>query len=279
MNRIDQRFAALAEQRRVALIPYITAGHPHPDWTVDLLHAAVAAGADLVELGVPFSDVMADGPVIQNACSRALAHGVGLDQVLAMVRRFREQDPDTPLVLMGYTNPIERRGAERFARDAAAAGVDGVLVVDCPADEAAELKACLAGQGLHQIFLVAPTTNDQRLARAARLGGGFIYYVSIKGVTGAASLDVASLAPMVERVRDGVGLPVAVGFGIREPAQAAAVAASADAVVIGSALVDRLDQCGDRAAALQVAENYLASIRLAMDNTAPVSVDEVVNSR
>lgn len=279
MNRIDQRFEDLKARGRVALVPYVTAGHPHPDATVDILHAAVAAGADLVELGMPFSDVMADGPVIQNACARALEHGVGLEQVLEMVRRFRERDGDTPLILMGYTNPIERRGPERFAREAAEAGVDALLIVDCPADEADELRGLLKGQGLHQIFLVAPTTNDKRLAHAARLAGGFVYYVSIKGVTGAATLDLASLAPMVERIRASVGLPVAVGFGIREPEQAAAVAATADAVVIGSALVDRLDRCETTDEAIRVTRDYLAPVRLAMDNSVPVSNKEAVASR
>ena len=279
MNRIDQRFEALKARGRVALVPYVTAGHPHPDATVEILHAAVEAGADLLELGMPFSDVMADGPVIQNACARALDHGTGLEQVLDMVRRFRQRDAKTPLILMGYTNPIERRGPERFAREAAEAGVDALLVVDCPADEAEELRGLLEGQGLHQIFLVAPTTNDGRLAHAARLAGGFVYYVSIKGVTGAATLDLASLAPMVERIRARVGLPVAVGFGIREPEQAAAVAATADAVVIGSALVDRLDRCESTEDAIRVTREYLAPVRLAMDNSGPVSSKEAVASR
>lgn len=269
MNRIDQRFAELARRGRKALVPYITAGHPHPDATVEVLHAAVEAGADLVELGMPFSDVMADGPVIQNACARALEHGTNLDQVFAMVAAFRRHDPHTPVILMGYTNPIERRGFGRFAADAAAAGVDAVLVVDCPADEAEQLKAELAGQGLHQIFLVAPTTTDSRLQRMARLAGGFVYYVSIKGVTGAASLDVDSLAPAIKRVRAAADLPVAVGFGIREPKQAAAVARNADAVVIGSALVERLDRCTSTAAAVTETLDYLGAVRAAMDAALP----------
>jgi tryptophan synthase alpha chain len=279
LNRIDQRFQALKARGRVALVPYVTAGHPQPEASVDILHAAVAAGADLVELGMPFSDVMADGPVIQNACARALEQGMNLDRVLDMVREFRQKDADTPLILMGYTNPIERRGLERFAREAAEAGVDALLIVDCPADEADQLRAQLAEQGLHQIFLVAPTTTDRRLDQAARLAGGFVYYVSIKGVTGAASLDVASLAPMVERIRSRLGLPVAVGFGIREPEQAAAVAASADAVVIGSALVERLDRCTSPAEAARVTQDYLAPVRQAMDNSAPVSSNEAVATR
>lgn len=249
-------------------MPYITAGHPHPDATVAVLHAAVESGADLLELGVPFSDVMADGPVIQNACARALEHGTNLNVVLAMVKQFRQRNADTPLILMGYTNPIERRGLERFAADAAEAGVDAVLAVDCPADEAAALKAELGRHGLHQIFLVAPTTTESRLQRMAKLAGGFVYYVSIKGVTGAASLDVETLAPAVKRVRAAVDLPVAIGFGIREPEQAAAAALSADAVVIGSALVERLDRCVGTEQAVTVTRAYLGRVRAAMDAAA-----------
>jgi len=265
LNRIDQRFQELKASGRCALVPYVTAGHPSPDASVEVLHAAVAAGADLVELGMPFSDVMADGPVIQNACAKALEHGTHLDDVLAMAREFRIKDSTTPLILMGYTNPIERRGAERFAAEAAEAGVDALLIVDCPADEADDLRGLLADQGLHQIFLIAPTTNDHRLEHAARLAGGFVYYVSIKGVTGAASLDVESLGPMIEKVRARVDLPVAVGFGIREPAQAAAVAEIADAVVIGSALVDRLDRCESVEQAVAAVSDFLGPVREAMD--------------
>ena len=277
MNRIDQRFRELAASGRCALVPYVTAGHPAPGATVDILHAAVDAGADLVELGMPFSDVMADGPVIQNACARALEQGVGLEQVLDMVRKFRTRDDRTPVILMGYANPIERRGAERFAREAAEAGVDALLIVDCPADEADDMRALLEDNGLHQIFLVAPTTNDSRLAHAARLAGGFTYYVSIKGVTGAASLDIAALAPMIKRVRAHIALPVAVGFGIREPEQAAAVAAIADAVVIGSALVDRLDRCRSSAEATQATREFLAPVRGAMDKRQPRPIDAVAS--
>jgi tryptophan synthase alpha chain len=269
LNRIDERFKALKASGRCALVPYVTAGHPNPESSVGILHAAVEAGADLVELGMPFSDVMADGPVIQNACARALEQGTHLDEVLAMVAEFRKTDNATPLILMGYTNPIERRGAERFAAEAAKAGVDALLIVDCPADEADDLRALLKKHGLHQIFLVAPTTNDRRLDHAARLAGGFVYYVSIKGVTGAATLDVGSLGPMVEKVRSRVDLPVAVGFGIREPEQAAAVAQVADAVVIGSALVDRLDRCRTPAEAVKAVHDYLGPVRAAMDAIGP----------
>lgn len=268
MNRIDARFRELGKRRRPALIPYVTGGHPHPDATVAILEAAVAAGADLLEIGMPFSDVMADGPVIQKACARALEHGTGLDEVLAMVADFRRRDAATPIILMGYTNPIERRGLERFCLEAAEAGVDALLIVDCPADEAGPMRDALAEHDLHQIFLVAPTTTDARLARTAALAGGFIYYVSIKGVTGAATLDTDTLAPAVERIRAAMDLPVAVGFGIRTPEQAAAAAAAADAVVIGSALVERLDRCDRVEDAARTVTDFLAPIRAAMDNTA-----------
>jgi len=268
LNRIDARFEDLRQRARRALIPYVTAGYPSPDATVPVLHAAVEAGADLLEIGMPFSDVMADGPVIQEACARALEQGTGLNEVLAMVAEFRRRDADTPVILMGYANPIERRGVARFCQEAAAAGVDGLLIVDVPADEAGEMRTELARYDLHQIFLVAPTTTDTRLKRAAELAGGFLYYVSIKGVTGAANLDTATLAPAVERIRSAAGVPVAVGFGIRTPEHAAAAARSADAVVIGSALVERLGRADSTAAAVAAARDYLAPIRQAMDNTA-----------
>jgi tryptophan synthase alpha chain len=275
LNRIDARFSQLKHNGRKALIPYVTAGYPGPDSTVAVMHAAVESGADLLEVGMPFSDVMADGPVIQKACAAALEHGTGLSEVLAMVAEFRRQDAHTPVILMGYANPIERRGVERFCREAAEAGVDGLLVVDCPADEADEMRAELARNDMHQIFLVAPTTTDARLARAAELAGGFLYYVSIKGVTGASSLDPESLAPAVDRIRKAAGVPIAAGFGIRTPEHAAAAAACADAVVIGSALVERLGEAGSVEEAVAAARNYLAPVREAMDNTAPASNDAV----
>jgi len=267
-NRIDRRFARLASDRRRALIPYVTAGHPDPDTTVALMHAMVEAGADLVELGVPFSDVMADGPVIQNACRRALEQGMTLDRVFDMVRAFRAGDAETPVILMGYMNPIERRGLEPFAEAAAAAGVDGLLVVDCPADEAEQTAATFAGLGMHQIFLAAPTTTPARIERLAGIAGGFIYYVSLKGVTGAATLDADSLAPALERLRERSSLPLAVGFGIATPEQAAAVGQVADAVVIGSALVGQLDATSGGEAAVAAAREYLAGIRAALDEVA-----------
>ncbi|MDT8438784.1 MAG: tryptophan synthase subunit alpha [Wenzhouxiangellaceae bacterium] len=264
-NRIDARFAALARAGRVGLIPYITAGHPTPDSTVAVMHSLVEAGADLLELGVPFSDVMADGPVIQKACARALEQGMTVDRVFAMVETFRAADTETPVILMGYMNPVERRGVERFADQARAAGVDALLLVDCPADEAAETRAVLAERGMHQIFLAAPTTTEVRMQRLAQVAGGFIYYVSLKGVTGSAELDADSLAPVLARLRSHSPLPLAVGFGIATAEQAAAVAAHADAVVIGSALVRRLDAAADPDNAAAIARDYLAPIRDALD--------------
>jgi len=268
-NRIDDRFARLAEAGRKALIPYITAGHPSPAATVPVLHALVENGADLLELGVPFSDVMADGPVIQQACKVALEQGMSLDRVFEMVTEFRRDDSDTPIVLMGYMNPVERRGLERFAQQAAEAGVDGLLIVDCPADEAAETTRVFDAAGLHQIFLVAPTTTDTRLARMVPLAGGFVYYVSLKGVTGSAALDADALVQPLARLRRHTELPVAVGFGIATPDQAAAVAAHADAVVIGSALVRQLEGRASPDDAVVVAGEYAASIRRALDAAAP----------
>lgn len=273
MNRIDARFRQLREQGRRALVPYVTAGHPRPEATVPVLRAAVEAGADLLEVGMPFSDVMADGPVIQNACARSLEYGTGLDEVLAMVAEFRRSDPATPVILMGYTNPIERHGLAEFCAHAAEAGVDGLLIVDCPAEEAGEMREQLRRHGLHQIFLVAPTTTDARLERTATLAGGFVYYVSVKGVTGSASLDVDALGPAVARIRSRMELPVAVGFGIRTPDQAAAVSVIADAVVIGSALVERLDDCDSVGEATDAVHDFLAPTRQAMDNSAPASAD------
>ena len=267
-NRIDRRFAALADDRRKGLIPYVTAGHPHPDLTVDVLHALVEHGADLLELGVPFSDVMADGPVIQNACQTALEHGTGLDDVFAMVRRFRENDGETPVILMGYMNPVERRGLERFAEQAAEAGVDGLLIVDCPVDEAAETTKAFAEHGMHQIFLVSPTTTEARIARLAPVAGGFIYYVSLKGVTGSAALDASSLEPPLKRIRDASDLPVAIGFGISTAEQAREVSAVADAVVIGSALVGKLDDARSVDQAVGIVADYLGGIRSALDDAA-----------
>ncbi len=266
MSRIAGRFESLRERGRKALIPYITAGDPEPSVTVPLLHALVEAGADVLELGVPFSDPMADGPVIQAACERALAHHVSLHQVLDMVRSFRRQDSDTPVVLMGYLNPIEVMGYAAFAKAAHAAGVDGVLTVDLPPEEAAELVACLKGEQLDPIFLAAPNSDAERIRRMTENGGGFLYYVSFKGVTGANRLDVQAVADKLAQIRGHTGLPVGVGFGIRDAESAAQIAAVADAVVVGSALVKRIaalaDQPGKVAA---LAPQVIADMRAAMD--------------
>jgi tryptophan synthase alpha chain len=266
--RIARRFERLAAEGRKALIPFVTAGDPFADATVDILHAMAGAGADVIEIGVPFSDPMADGPVIQRAGERALARGIGLAQVLDMVRRFRQDDATTPVVLMGYANPVERyeqtRGAGRFAIDAAEAGVDGVLVVDYPPEECEAFATRLKGHGLAPIFLLAPTSSDARMAQAGRVAAGYVYYVSLKGVTGAGHLDTAAVAAMVPRIKAHVALPVGVGFGIRDGATARAVAAVSDAVVIGSALVQHLEvQPRDAVAAAAAA--FVADIRRALD--------------
>ncbi|MCA1780422.1 MAG: tryptophan synthase subunit alpha [Xanthomonadaceae bacterium] len=226
------------------------------------------SGADLLELGIPFSDVMADGPVIQKACQRALERGTSLDDVFEMVSRFRQRDAETPIILMGYMNPLERRGIEAFSSQAAVAGVDGLLIVDCPADEAVETTRAFDADGLYQIFLIAPTTSDSRLERMVPLAGGFIYYVTLKGVTGSAALDASTLGPAVRRIHARSELPVAVGFGISTPEQAAQAASAADAVVIGSALVDRLHGCRDLSEALDTVREYIGGIRQALDRLA-----------
>ncbi len=267
MSRIARRFEALRAARRTALVPYLTAGDPHPDVTVDLMHDLVEAGADLLELGVPFSDPMADGPVIQAAHERALAHGVTLRQVLDMVRRFRQRDGDTPLVLMGYLNPVEAMGVPAFARAAAEAGVDGVLVVDAPPEESAALVAALRAAGLDQIFLSAPTSDAERLRRIAAVASGFVYYVSLKGVTGANTLDVADVAAHLAEIRAVIELPIGVGFGIRDARSAAQVARLADAVVVGSAIVARMaEHADDRAALRREVTRFVAGLRAGMDN-------------
>jgi tryptophan synthase alpha chain len=268
VSRLQATFAALASQGRKALIPYVTAGDPFADATPEILHALAGGGADVIELGVPFSDPMADGPVIQKASERALARGVGLADVLEMVRAFRRDDARTPLVLMGYANPIERydqrHGEGAFVRDASAAGVDGVLVVDYPPEESEDFAARLGDAGMDPIFLLAPTSTDARIAQVGRVARGYVYYVSLKGVTGAGHLDTAAVARMMPRIRAHVPLPVGVGFGIRDGASARAVAEVADAVVIGSRLVQLLEgEPRERVAA--AAGRFAAEIRAALD--------------
>jgi tryptophan synthase alpha chain len=268
MSRIDATFAALKAHGRKALIPYVTAGFPYADITPDLMQGMVAAGADVIELGVPFSDPMADGPVIQKAGEKALALGIGTTQVLAMVRSFRTRDNTTPVVLMGYANPVERydlaRGKNAFVRDAAAAGVDGVLIVDYPPEECEEFAAQLKAKGLDLIFLLAPTSTDQRMAQVARVASGYVYYVSLKGVTGAGHLDTGAVERMLPRIRSHVHIPVGVGFGIRDAATAQAVGKVADAVVIGTRIIQLIeDQPHDQV--VPAAADFLRGIRTALD--------------
>jgi tryptophan synthase alpha chain len=264
MSRINATFEALKRDKRKALIPYLCAGDPFPDATVDVMLALAQAGADIIELGVPFSDPMADGPVIQKASERALAKGIGLTQVLSYVRGFRATNSATPVVLMGYANPIERYGIERFIADAKNAGVDGVLVVDYPPEEAKAFAAQLGAASLDPIFLLAPTSTDARMAEVGRIASGYVYYVSLKGVTGAGHLDTDAVAAMLPRIRAQVSVPVGVGFGIRDAASAQAVARVADAVVIGSRLVQIMEaQTRDTVASAAAA--FIAEIRAALD--------------
>jgi tryptophan synthase alpha chain len=266
INRIDQCFGGLKAQSRQALIPFITVGDPHPGWTAHIMHELVSAGADIVELGVPFSDPMADGPVIQEASERAIARGVSLQGVLQTVGEFRRRDQHTPVVLMGYMNPLERYGHDAFARDAAKAGVDGVLMVDCPPEEMGQLAFTLLASGVYPIYLVAPTTTPERMQVIAQNAHGYLYYVSFKGITGANRLDHAGIAAPLQEIRLHTRLPVAVGFGIKDAAAAAAVARFADAVVIGSALVQALATAISAGEAGQRAQDFLAPVRKAMDN-------------
>ncbi|MEY5100525.1 MAG: hypothetical protein RJA36_3244 [Pseudomonadota bacterium] len=268
MSRIESTLKQLQAQGRKALIPYVTAGFPYADVTPELLHAMVAAGSDIIELGVPFSDPMADGPVIQRAGEKALGFGVGLNQVLDMVRQFRQQDSDTPVVLMGYANPVERyelkHGRDSFARDAAAAGVDGVLIVDYPPEECEEFAAQLKAHGLDLIFLLAPTSTDERMEQIGRIASGYVYYVSLKGVTGAGHLDTGAVEAMLPRIRKHVNTPVGVGFGIRDAETACAVGRSADAVVIGTRIIQLIEnEPRERVAATAAA--FLGGIRQALD--------------
>jgi tryptophan synthase alpha chain len=264
MSRIAATFDALKRDKRKALIPYICAGDPFPGATVEVMLALAKAGADIIELGVPFSDPMADGPVIQKASERALARGIGLTQVLACVRGFRAEDHHTPVVLMGYANPIERYGVLRFIADAKDAGVDGVLVVDYPPEEAEAFAAPLKAAGLDPIFLLAPTSTDARMAAVGRIASGYVYYVSLKGVTGAGHLDTDAVAAMLPRIRAQVSVPVGVGFGIRDAATARAIARVADAVVIGSRLVQIMEtQTRDTVASAAAA--FITEMRAALD--------------
>jgi tryptophan synthase alpha chain len=268
MSRIAATFARLRESKRKALIPYITAGFPYADITPELMHAMVDAGADVIELGVPFSDPMADGPVIQRAGEKALALGIGMAQVLGMVRTFRKKDAATPVVLMGYANPVERydlkHGKDAFIRDASDAGVDGILVVDYPPEECAEFADKLRARGMDLIFLLAPTSTDQRMKEVARVASGYVYYVSLKGVTGAGHLDTGAVEQMLPRIREHVTIPVGVGFGIRDAATARAIGKVADAVVIGTKIIQLAEEL-PRSGVLPAISGFLREVRLALD--------------
>jgi len=264
MSRIAGRFAALKAAGRKALIMFVTAGDPEPALTVPLMHALAESGADILELGVPFSDPMADGPVIQRASERALKHGIGLADVLGVVSSFRKQNSETPVVLMGYANPIEAMGVDKFIAEAKAAGVDGLIVVDYPPEESAAFAALAKKNGIDPIFLLAPTSTDKRIEEVARVGSGFIYYVSLRGVTGAGHLDVDEVLARLPKIRAATRLPVGVGFGIRDADSARSIARGADAVVIASRLIQELEAVPP-AQAVERARAFVKPIREAMD--------------
>jgi tryptophan synthase alpha chain len=264
MSRIQGRFAALAKAKRKALIPYITAGDPHPSLTVPLLHGLVEAGADIIELGVPFSDPMADGPVVQRSGERALKHGVGLTDVLRLVTEFRKTDRETPLVLMGYANPIEAMGTSKLLQAAKTAGVDGLIVVDYPPEECADFAQAAKAHDIDPIFLLAPTSTDKRIHDVARCGSGYLYYVSLRGVTGAAHLDLSDVAARIPKIRAATKLPIGVGFGIRDAESARRVAETADAVVIGSRIIQEIE-AGSAEQAVARVKAFLRPIREALD--------------
>ncbi len=257
MSRIESKFEALKQQGRKALIPFVTAGDPHPSVTVSLMHALVAVGADVIELGVPFSDPMADGPVIQRASERALKHNVGLRDVLQMVAEFRIKDKLTPVVLMGYGNPIEAMGWEKFAARCAEVGVDGVLTVDFPPEESHDAFEHLQKHGIDPIFLLAPTTNEARIKLVAKLARGYVYYVSLKGVTGAGNLDLSAIEQKIPQLRKHISIPIGVGFGIRDAQTAKAVAALCDGVVVGSRIVQEIESSKES----QVLENVSSLVK------------------
>lgn len=269
MSRIAEVFAHLRERGRTALIPFVTAGDPHRSVALPMMHALVEAGADIIELGVPFSDPMADGPVIQRASERALAQNVSLRDVIALVRQFRQENQTTPVVLMGYLNPLEVMGYAEFAERAAEAGVDGVLTVDLPPEEAERFVPIMKEKGIDPIFLIAPTSHRARMQRITAAASGFVYYVSLKGVTGAATLSVDNVREKVDEIRACTDLPVGVGFGIKDAETAAAMAGFADAVVVGSALVSKIeDHPGEAHKAINEIYGLLKEMRTAMDNGA-----------
>ena len=271
MSRLASCFAALKQRSRKALIPYVMASDPTPEITLPLMHAMVEAGADIIELGAPFSDPMADGPVIQLAAERSLQHDTSLSDVFALVETFRQTDDSTPIIVMGYLNPIEVMGYQRFAERAAASGVDGVITVDMPPVEAGEYVPALKSQGLDPIFLLAPTSTTERIKKLADVASGFVYYVSLKGVTGAASLDVSSVEEKVVEIRQHIELPIGVGFGISDAGSAAKVASCSDAVVVGSAIVKKMTLNDgktepERTIIIKEISDILSSMRLALDS-------------
>ncbi|MDX1455514.1 MAG: tryptophan synthase subunit alpha [Gammaproteobacteria bacterium] len=263
MNRLAVRFDKLAKESRKGLVTYLVAGDPDAAATVELMHAMVAGGADVIELGMPFTDPIADGPTIQAACERALAAGTGIKDMFGIVRTFREKDSDTPIVLMGYLNPLESIGYETFADQAVAAGADAVLVVDLPVEEAEEISAVLADRALQSVFLVSPTTRDDRLARISEAATGFVYYVSLKGVTGAGGSDPEAMASQVGKIREAASVPVGIGFGISDAESAVKAAGAADAVIIGSAIVRHIAEQG--AAATGEIRQFVSGVRRALD--------------
>ncbi len=267
MSRIASTFSALAARNKKGLIPFITAGDPAPALTVPLMHALVAGGADIIELGVPFSDPMAEGPVIQRACERALKFGIGIRDVLGFVREFREKNTTTPVILMGYANPIERMGQAAFIQAGKEAGIDGVIVVDYPPEECEEFASMMRSHELDVVFLLAPTSTEERIAQVAAIGGGFSYYVSLKGVTGADNIDIQEVKQRIAAIRQYVKLPIGVGFGIRDGATAKAVASVSDAVVVGSRLIQEIENmAADQVEqAVQKAQSFVRSIRTALD--------------
>ncbi len=267
MSRIATTFGQLATQGRQALIPFITAGDPSTAVTVELMHALVRGGADIIELGVPFSDPMADGPVIQRASERALKHGVGLADVLQCVREFRASNSLTPVVLMGYANPIEHMGTEKFVAASALAGVDGVLVVDYPPEECVDYAACMKQHGLDVIFLLAPTSTEARIRQVGQIASGYVYYVSLKGVTGNNVIDLTDVRRMMGIIKQHVQVPVAVGFGIRDAATAKLIAGVADGVVIGSRIIQEVEAHDPQDPKLITSvEQFLSTIRLSIDS-------------
>jgi len=273
MSRIETTFARLQREQKKALIPFITAGFPRPELSVPLLHALVDAGADILELGVPFSDPMADGPTIQRSSEVALKHGMSLKKTLALVEEFRKQDSATPVVLMGYANPIEAMGLETFARAAQQAGVDGVLTVDYSMEEATDFTALLADFGLDAIFLLAPTSSPERWAKLLKLARGYVYYVSVKGVTGERELDLGEIAERVAAIRATLNLPVGVGFGIRDAKTAAAIAQNADAIIVGSRLIEELERSPEGEELARITA-LTSELRRGLDSLAPSTRSE-----